>query len=682
MSLLDSERRLTPTATALTSACALTGISTYIFSDHSSWLQWSVLAHLLTGIGCTLALLPYLLIHLWRTVGVRRPAILISGLVSIPLLAAFLGSGWLLMLYGQEEHARWLYTLHVWTAFAFVAGAILHLLLHLRLLPERRRLSGDDPLPSVPAHTLRRLIAFNVIVQLGILGSSLIYGATLHPAKTTPAVADYEYSYGEHPFRPSQTETAGGHFIEASQIADSHRCISCHQDIGKQWFSSAHREAASDPAYVTNVSLLAEKKGISATRYCEGCHGPVALLAGELSPGGQHAGIAGTTANLEGIPCKGCHGIASLVHLKGVASYQFEPTTELLFSQSENPILMRLHDWLLRVRPDQHRQDMGKPLLADSKFCSVCHTQFMDADMNDWGWVKMQDEYGAWLKSPFSKHHEERFANVTSSRCQDCHMPLVDSDDPSADQYGRIRSHHFPGANTVLPLLRGDREHLAATVAFLQSSKLRLSIDMPSRPDALQTLQALDEGLRNFEEAPFFYYLGETATLRVVVSNQGVGHDFPGGTIDINEAWVELLVLDAEGGEIYTSGTLGENGDVDPEAHFYRSLAVDRTGSLVWRHDLFNMVGESFRRVIPAGSSDVVEYSFSVPSWVKSPLTVTATLNYRKLNDRYARWALKEQYVPIPIVDMAWDSLTIPVLTRKDVEELNVEEPASERGPS
>jgi hypothetical protein len=320
------------------------------------------------------------------------------------------------------------------------------------------------------------------------------------------------------------------------------------------------------------------------------------------------------------------------------------------------------------VRPQEHRRSVGNPLLGEPKFCSSCHTQFMDTDMNSWGWVKMQDDYGAWLTGPFSKQNEENFSNERSVRCQDCHMALVPSRDPSANFDGKVRSHQFPAANTMLPTLSGDEAHLNAITEFLQANRMRVSIDTPTRSDSFQTLQSLDEGLRDFEEAPFFLYLGETARIQVLVSNNGVGHNFPGGTIDINEAWLEVLAMDATGERIFVSGRVGEDRNVDPQAHFYRSLPVDRTGQLVWRHDLFRMVGESFRRVIAAGESDVVEYAFRVPAWAKSPLTVTATLKYRKLNDRYARWALKDQYAPLPVVDLAWDSLAIPVEIRKRVE--------------
>ena len=107
---------------------------------------------------------------------------------------------------------------------------------------------------------------------------------------------------------------------------------------------------------------------------------------------------------------------------------------------------------------------------------------------------------------------------------------------------------------------------------------------------------------------------------------------------------------------------------MDEDAHFYRSLPIDRAGKLVWKHDLFNRVGEAYKDVVPAGQSDILSYQFRVPEWSKGPLTLSATLRYRKLNERYARWALKEQYQPIPIIDVARASLAVPVKIRAEVE--------------
>lgn len=659
--------RLEPVTVAL-STCSFTGLASYFIATHTTWVQWTVLAHLVTGVVCTLVLAPYILVHFRRTTGVRRPSVLFSGLSTALLYLAFAATGGWIMFVGRRESETWIYDLHVVASFLFIALILIHLVLHAVSLPSRRKDRSTGAFPNLTPGFFRRVTVANLALLVLIPVIALIYDR-LEPAYTSDAaVDDYQYSYGPHPFRPSQTETSTNTFVDKRQIGNSHRCMNCHNDVSRQWIASAHREAALDQTYVSNVMLLEKKRGISATRYCEGCHAPVALLSGELSPGGKHGGVSGTEANIEGVSCMGCHGIESLPHLKGVASFRFQPSADYLFAQAENPLLIRLHDWLLRVRPNQHKLDMGRPISHESKFCASCHRQFMDKDMNDWGWIKMQDEYSAWLESPYSKQHEQNFSSSAATRCQDCHMPLLASDDPSANADGMVRSHHFPGANTLLPLLRNDQQHLATTKTFLQSNKLRVSIDTPHRQDAVQTYQALDERLRRGEDAPYYYYLGESADIQIAVTNQGVGHNFPGGSTDINEAWIEFLVMDAEGQIVYSSGSLQADNQLEPTAYFYGSIPIDRHGAHVWRHDLFNMVGEAYQRVIPAGKSDIVNYRFSVPSWAKSPLTVTATLKYRKLNERYARWALGDRYIQIPVIDLAWDSLSIPLKIRREVE--------------
>jgi hypothetical protein len=668
-SFLKQEQLLLPITWAITLACIITGAVTYFINDHTVWLQWSVLFHIITGIVCSFALFIFIVIHFRRTLAFRRVRVFISGLIILLIIITFVYSGWYLMLFGQRENQRWLYFAHIISSGLFLIFLAFHLFLHFILLPKRRSAAAESLYPSITSNTVKVILVVNITVQACVLTLTFLYQSSLEPYSNKPQVENYQYPYGEHPFRPSQTESSNNAFIDKNQIGNSHKCIACHEDVSKQWMSSVHKEAASDPTYVTNIKTLVNSKGISATRYCEGCHAPIALLSGELSPGGKHGAISNTMANQEGISCLGCHGINKLVHLKGVASYQFKPKQDYLFAQSDNPLLTRLNNLMIRVRPKQHIKDLGKPLFEESKYCTTCHSQFMDKNMNDWGWVKMQDEYGSWLESPFSNQQEESFSDTKVSRCQDCHMPLTTSNDPSANKNGKIRSHNYPAANTFLPILRGDKAQLEQVKAFLQANKLRVSIDKPTRKNSLQTLYAIDEGLRDASEAPYYYYLGEETNINVIVTNQGVGHNFPGGTIDINQAWLEFVVVDAQGRNIFNSGLIDSNNFVDKNAHFYRSLPVDKKGQLVWKHDLFNRIGESFKRVIKAGESDLVSYSFALPSWIKSPITLTATLKYRKLNERYARWALKDKYIEIPVVNIAWDSLSIPIKIRQEVED-------------
>lgn len=367
-----------------------------------------------------------------------------------------------------------------------------------------------------------------------------------------------------------------------------------------------------------------------------------------------------------------CHGIDEAVHLRGVGSYRMNPVDRYLFSDREEIWAMMIHNFLVRIHPQEHRREMDRPIVSNPHLCATCHVQFMDKDMNQWGWIKMQDEYTAWLKSPYSHQSEQTFAHEELKRCQDCHMSLTKSDDPSADKDGLARSHRMPGANTAIPWLMGDQEQLNSVKNFLQSAKVRVDIEEPNRKQGPRSQQFVASAALEETEAPYYFYMGEEVTLNVIVINSAVGHDFPGGTIDINEAWLALKVVDARNKVIYESGQLLDDLSVDPKAQIYRSVPVDRNGNHVWRHDLFNMVGQSYRKAIPAGQSDVVSYTFNIPYWAKGPLTVSAVVRYRKFNQKYAEWALEHQGIVLPVVDMARDALIVPIRYKPEIEKPEV----------
>ena len=324
----------------------------------------------------------------------------------------------------------------------------------------------------------------------------------------------------------------------------------------------------------------------------------------------------------------------------------------------------KIHNYVIRLNPDLHRHDMARQPLHTPELCAACHSQFMEKVTNHWGWVKMQDEYTGWLNGPFSGQSKHTFAQSDIKRCQDCHYPLVAGHDPSANTGGLQRSHRLPGANTAIPYIIGDKNQLAFNTRFLQANKITLTIDKPKRPQALHSEKYIEPDIVNVTEPPGYYYLGDKVTINAVVSNVGVGHEFPGGTTDLNEVWVHFVVTDGQGRTVYESGATNDQGNVDPKAYFYRSLPVDRDGRLVWRHDLYRMIGDSFKNVIESGGADVVTYHFTVPSWAKSPLNISAVLDYRKLNNRFARWAMKNDNIELPAIDVASDAITVPIRER------------------
>lgn len=653
--LLNRESRYFLPLVSVLLICLASGFVSLLIDSFAWWIQFNMLGHIFFGIVLSLLCLPYVYLHFIRTLGMRRPMVILSGVLAALLIICLLLIGIYMSFVGHIESQSILRELHLFGSYALVLTIALHLVLH-RYSKTRKERNEFHTLAQYPA--LRGLAILTIYFTFLFVASG-VYESTRDLPESAAVDEEYQYPYGDHPFRPSQTETTDGAFIANQQIADSNDCASCHSNIADQWLSSSHRLAASDPAYVTNINLLESQLGISATRYCEGCHAPIALLGGQLTPGGSHGGVAGTDANLEGISCLSCHRITGVVHDNGVASYHYTPAHEYLFQYSTSMVLKELNRYLVKVYSGQHKTDMAQSVLSQSRICATCHAQFMDKDMNKWGWVKMQDEYSAWLNSPYSQKHQQSFSSQDLQRCQDCHMPLVSADDPSANVEGKVRSHRFIGANTMLPLLTGDQQQLALTNAFLQSNKMRITIEPPNRESAIQSILPLDSSLRKHKEKPTYNYLGDKLTLNIVTSNIGVGHDFPGGTIDINQAWIHLRVLDAEGKPVFESGAIDANDILDSNSHWYGAIPVNRQGHAVWRHDLFNMIGESYRNVIKAGASDIATYELEIPHWAKGPLIVGASLKYRKLNTRYARWALGDQYQRLPITTMAKDNLVI-----------------------
>lgn len=657
---LSFEKRLLPWLIVSSLLTCSSGFILYFLQGKNTYAQLTGLLHIMVGLPWAAIFLYYLVIHFARTIGSRKLGLNTSGVLLTLLGIGIIISGLLLTWTGFTASMslyHWLFSI------ALIMLSLLHILQNR--INIKNSAKAKQSLPLIKNNTLLTslLLIFLVSGAIALISQVIQYDDS-HFYKTVP---NYQKNYGENPFAPSNLKTPQQQFIQTHAIAGSQNCQQCHTDIYQQWQTSIHKLAAADPAYVRNVILLENKKGIAATRYCEGCHAPIAMLTGELTQGGKHGGIENTPAFDEGISCRTCHNTDSIVSTEGVASYHFTPTASTIFELSDTSIGNAINTLITRTLPASHKQAFGNPILKTATFCATCHAQFMDERMNDWGWVKMQDDYSAWLNSPYSGHNDDTYSLTKPVLCQDCHMPLVDANDPSSNEEGKVRSHQFLAANTFVANHFGHQKHLDQTIDFLQQNKMRINIEEPRRKDNTETTLTVDEKLKHHAETPYFAYLGETIPLNILVSNIGVGHDFPGGSIDINQAWLHLEVLDAQNQPIFISGNTDEKGNLDQSAHMYKGTPISRQGQEVWRHDLFNMTGESYRNVIKSGQSDLVNYRITIPSWAKSPVTVYATLKYRKLNKQYSDWVMEGKPYTIPVVDVARASLQIPIVKERPV---------------
>ena len=478
---------------------SLSGFSTWLVTEHGVWQQWTYLLHTLLGFLLTILAGLFLFSHVRIALGFRRPGQALVGWLSALSFCTVTITGCVVGFVGQYESQQWIVDLHIISGIVVALLVLSHIFFHrwlLRRLTFTRAQEGQESeRVSVFARTVNRQLAFRLLTYtaitiISIVTLSLLYNQRIISYQDSAAVP-FKKAYGDKIFAPSQAQTSTGTFLDARRIGRSEKCGECHQQITREWRASMHGRSASDPFFQKNLHSLAKNKGIEAARYCGGCHMPIALLSGHLSPGGD---LSRGMHIEEGVSCMGCHGISKVLSLEGVGSYLFEPEQHYLFGDSDGWLQTELHNYLMKINPRQHRKDMAREILSDPVNCATCHEQYIDKELNDWGWVQLQSQYQAWVKGPFSKHSDKNYASDKVYRCQDCHFPLVNGDDPSANRDGKIRSHRTPAANTAVPYILNDQEQLDTVISFLQDNRISVTVQLANNQTGQQGKQTVEPG--------------------------------------------------------------------------------------------------------------------------------------------------------------------------------------------
>ncbi len=199
-------------------------------------------------------------------------------------------------------------------------------------------------------------------------------------------------------------------------------CATCHVDIARQheqaMMSQAYTHAWDEIEYFKLALPHAAKEpkvaGIKAG--CNGCHAPLALLAGDVPP---QPPAAGTRAN-EAVSCEVCHTIERFV---GDTPFNFNYLVKP-GKTKQGPRATGSSPYHLLAKND---------FLRSAEFCGQCHNE-----KDPWGlWVKATQL--EWKEGPHGK------AGIV---CQDCHMPPAAGKSAAMGKaHPDVRQHLFHGAH-------------------------------------------------------------------------------------------------------------------------------------------------------------------------------------------------------------------------------------------
>ncbi|MCC7541231.1 MAG: hypothetical protein IT379_33750 [Deltaproteobacteria bacterium] len=583
-----------------------------------------VVGHVAAGVPFLALLALWMVAHLrkrWRS-PLRSQLI---GWSTLGVLAACIATGVVLLWVGTGAQGRWAYWAHLATGIVCSAGAAVH------VVPWLRRARGWPR------------VALGAAAAMGL---SLAGWALFRPPETARGeIAE---------LGPGRTRVDGGRTVDPNAVANSRWCAhsGCHEDVHRQWSDSTHRFSSTNPWFLASERRFREQRGVAESRYCAGCHDPVSLLSGGIAEGRPQRDALGD----EGITCLACHGMVGLSSRQGTASYVWRAPERYPGEMDPDGVGGVLAAALIRLRPEAHARAMMPAFVRTIDLCTACHKQDIDEGVNRHRWLPLQDQFDDWQQSAYSTESIQPFYRRDEpATCNDCHMrPEASPSDASATA-GTTASHRYAGAEMGIPEIYGLDEQLREVERWLTTRpdggpQIDVSVVSMRREDG-RVEAPLDAGAR---VAP-----GERVELDVLVTNRGVAHGFPTGPIDVYEAWLAAEVRDGEGRLLAESGGLDARGRLDPGAHRFVKVIGGEDGEPLWRHELWDYRYALYGRTLPAGASEVVRFSWTVPEGATGAFTVSTRMRYRRFNRDYDVWVRGEQSRPLRIWDLDVDEVSL-----------------------
>lgn len=397
-------------------------------------------------------------------------------------------------------------------------------------------------------------------------------------------------------------------------------CAQCHTDIARQYaqslmsqsFTHQWDEAEYFELAVPHAEKLAKVAGVKAG--CNGCHAPLAFLAGDIPPKRPEAG---TRAN-EGVSCDVCHSITGF---EGEVPFNFnyiiEPgeTKQGVRTGTESP----------------HHKIAANPFLASTEFCGTCHNE-----KDPWGvWVKATQL--EWKESP------QGTAGIT---CQQCHMPAAPGNsapDAGGQNHPDVRQHLFHGAHWPDMLNGAVQVGIVGTADTVQPGKIVRFLATVMNVKAGHMIPS-----GSAEERVVWL------DVNAVDSNGRVYHlevnpkGFKGEELTISSPGTLAYqdIGDIKGLEGFAG--LERDGDVPAGDRIFRLPYLDDQGRMTvaqWNTASF---GPDYRLAPFKATNE--SFTWKLPRNIATgPVTVTATVWYSRVVSSVARYMglPEEEYVPV-----------------------------------
>ena len=417
-----------------------------------------------------------------------------------------------------------------------------------------------------------------------------------------PHVVLFAFTCLAFPQAGAQTPKSGDEALGTRAYEDFERpdfCgTACHVDFYQQWsqamMSQAYTHHWDEIEYfklaVPHAGKDPKVAGIKAG--CNGCHAPMAFLAGDVPPPKPGAN---SRAN-ESVACDVCHTITGF---QGEIPFNFNYVSE------PGNVKYGPRDGAVSPVHDTRKS----AFIQTSEFCGTCHNE--------------KDPYGIWVKSTHLEWKEGPYA-AQGVRCHDCHMTRAE---------GQVASMENPVSDARQHLFHGAHDN----------GKVRGTIEVRVHPDVREAEpgESVKFTVALFNQKTGHKFPTGSAEERLVwlhveaVDAQGGVHHlrvdpkgFPGEEFTIA---ANTLAYQDMGIALELPDFKGIQRDGVPEGdRIFRLPYLDPQGRMTIQQ--WNTASQSTDYRIGPRETKLETYSWTIPAGVPAgAMTVRAVMNYQKL---------------------------------------------------
>lgn len=372
----------------------------------------------------------------------------------------------------------------------------------------------------------------------------------------------------------------------------------CHTDIYRQWQKAMMSQAYThhwDEIEYFELAVPHSQKDPSmaaAQAGCNGCHAPLAFLAGDVPPPRPEKG---SRAN-ESVSCDFCHTVTG-----------FSGDTPFNYNWISEPGKTKYGP---RGAGDSPEHKLKKSdFLGQAEFCATCHNEKSPFNV----WVK--STHLEWRDGPYSKE---------GVSCHNCHMTYAPGKSAAmGETYSDVRQHLFHGAH--------DPGKIAGTI------EIRLYSDvLEAEPGETVRIQAVLFNQKTGHKFPTGSVEDRIVWLHVeAVDSAGKVHHLPvdkkGFAGEEYTIGADVLAYQDMGVPLDLPDFAGVQRDGIPAGdRIFRMPYFDPQGRMTIQQWNTKSLGPDYR--FGPRETKIETFTFHLPDDTPAgEMTITAVLNYQKL---------------------------------------------------